>query len=142
MEFNATFIVSAISFIVFTLIMNAIFYKPLEKIVAQRQKFVDETLEEAKIHTQKSEAILKDKEKKLEKTKHEAKKIIVEKADEVKSQKAAITSDAQQKAALTIDSAKEELQRSKEEAQAVLSEETKKLAQDISSKILGKVNNG
>lgn len=138
MEFNATFIASAISFIVFTLIMNAIFYKPLEKVVSERKKFVDETLEEAKSHTEKSELILKDKAKKLEKTKHEAKKIIVEKADEVKNQKAVMTSDAQQKAVATIDSAKEELQKSKDEAQVVLSEETKKLAQDISSKILGK----
>ena len=142
MEFNATFIVSAISFIVFTLIMNAIFYKPLEKVVSERQKFVDETLEEAKLHTEKSEALLKDKAKKLETTKHEAKKIIVEKADEVKNQKALMASEAQQKAAKTIDVAKDELQKSKDVAQEVLSEETKKLAQDISSKILGKVNNG
>ena len=61
MEFNATFIISAISFIVFTLIMNAIFYKPLQKVVSERQKFIDETLEEAKVHTKKSEAILKDR---------------------------------------------------------------------------------
>lgn len=142
MEFNATFIVSAISFIVFTLIMNAIFYKPLNNVVSERQAFIDETIAEAKFHTEKSELILKDKAKKLETTKHEAKKIIVEKADEVKTQKAVMASEAQQKAASTIDSAKEELQKSRDEAQGVLSEETKKLAQDISSKILGKVNNG
>lgn len=139
MEFNATFIASAISFIVFTLIMNAIFYKPLSKTVSERQKFVDDTLKEAKAHSEKSEALLKDKIKKLETTKHDARKIISEKSDEVKDQKSAMASEAQQKATQKIDSAKSELQKSKDEAQAVLSEETKNLAQDIASKILGKV---
>ena len=137
MEFNATFIASAISFIVFTLIMNAIFYKPLQKIVLGRQKFIDDTNEEAKLHREKSEAILKDKERKLEKTKHEAKKIILDKSEEVKTHKAALSADAQQKAARTVESAKDELQKSKNEAQLVLTEETKKLAEAISAKILG-----
>jgi len=139
MEFNATFIVSAISFIVFTMIMNAIFYKPLSRAVAKRQKFIDETLEEAKFHTKKSEAILKDKERKIEKTKHDAKKVILEKTDEVKTQKNILASDAQQKAGKKIDEAKNELQKSESESQIILSDEAKKLAQDISSKILGKV---
>lgn len=139
MEFNATFIVSAISFIVFSIIMNAIFYKPLAKIVSEREKFVNDSLEEAKKNAAKSESILKDKEKKIEKTKHDAKKIIVDKTDEAKSHKANIASDAQQKAVATIDAAKGELQKSQEQAREVLENEAGILAQEISSKILGKV---
>lgn len=137
MEFNATFIVSAISFIVFTFIMNAIFYKPLSDVVEQRQKFIDETNEEAKLHREKSTAILKDREHKLGATKQDAKKIIADKTNEVKSQKSTMTADAQQKAVKTIDGAKEELQTSKGEAQDVLSDKVVNLAQDISSKLLG-----
>ena len=37
MEFNATFIVSVISFIIFTLLMNEILYKPVSKIVEERE---------------------------------------------------------------------------------------------------------
>ena len=47
MEFNATFIVAFVSFIIFTVIMNLILYKPLSKVVAQRQQFIDENYEEA-----------------------------------------------------------------------------------------------
>jgi len=137
MEFNATFIVAFVSFIVFTVIMNLILYKPLSKIVTQRQNFIDEHYKEAKEHTTKSEAILKDKERKLTKTKHDAKQIIVDKTNEVKTQKSTMTSDAQQKAGKTIDSAKEDLQKSKNEAQGVLSNQVIDLAQNISSKILG-----
>lgn len=138
MEFNATFIVAAISFIVFTIIMNAIFYKPLQKIVSEREKFIDETNKEAKLHRENSESILRDKERKVEKTKNDAKKLIVDKADEVKAKKAALAAEAQQKAVQVIGNAKNELQKSQNEAQAVLSAESKNLALDISSKILGK----
>lgn len=137
MEFNATFLVSIISFIVFMLIMNAIFYKPLQKVVFERQKFIDDTTEEAKSHREKSEAILKDKDKKLEKTKHEARKIISDKSEEIKTKKAELTSEAQQKANKQVEAAKGNLNQSKDEAQKVLSDEAQKLAQSISAKILG-----
>ena len=75
MEFNATFLVTAISFIVFCIIMNAIFYKPLEKIVAERKKFIDNTNEEAKHNREKSASILKDRTEKLGSAKQNAKKI-------------------------------------------------------------------
>ena len=38
MEFNATFIITAISFIIFVFLMNTILYRPLEKIVDERAK--------------------------------------------------------------------------------------------------------
>lgn len=137
MEFNATFIASAISFIVFVFIMNAIFYSPIQKIVMQRQKFIDEHYEEAKLNTAKSEAILKDKDRKLEKTKLEAKKIISEKSDEVKAQKASLTSEAYKKSAGKIEEAKGELNKHFDAAQSVLTGESEKLANIISKKILG-----
>lgn len=139
MEFNATFIASAISFIVFSIIMNAIFYKPLGNIVVQRQKFIDETLEEAKAHSAKSQLILRNKKHKLDITRQDAKKIILTKSDEAKAKKAELAQEAQQKASVKIEEAKGELYKSKDEAQGVLSEEVNKLAQDISAKILGQV---
>lgn len=137
MEFNATFIISAISFIIFTMIMNAIFYKPLQNVVDERTKFIDETYEEAKHNKQKADSILRDKHKKVEKTKFDAKKIILDKANESKEQKDLMAKEAQQKAFSEIDSAKGELNKSKSEAQDVLSGNVIDLAQNISSKILG-----
>lgn len=136
MEFNATFLVSIINFIVFTIIMNAIFYKPLQKIVLERQKFIDDTNEEAKTHRKKSEAILKDKEHQLEKTKQDAKKIILEKSDEAKTHKANLAAEAHQKANSEIEVAKTDLHKSSDDAKVILSEETKAIAQKIASKIL------
>lgn len=137
MEFNATFIVSAISFIVFTLIMNAIFYKPLQKVVSERQKFVDDTLSEAKYSREKSESIIKDKENKLSRARHDAKKILQEKAEAAKSLNSENVQAAHEKSNQRIDEAKKELEISEAQAKAFLDEEAKKLAELISTKILG-----
>lgn len=137
MEFNATFIASAISFIVFVFIMNAIFYKPLQSIVDKRQSFIDDTNKETKAHKEKTETVLKDKAKKIESTKHEAKKIITAKTEDVKNEKAKLAAQAQQESAQKVEGAKSELQKSYDEAQGILTDETKKLAQDIAAKILG-----
>lgn len=139
MEFNATFIVSAINFIIFSIIMNAIFYKPLDKIVTERQKFVEETNEDAKIKQKKAEAVVRNKELKIEKTKQDAKKIITSKADDVNTKKIELTTNAQKKAQDDVNSAKVTLNQSVDEVQQGLDEEVKKLADAISSKILGKV---
>lgn len=47
MEFNATFLVSAISFILFVFIMNAILYKPVIKIMEEREAFLKANFDEA-----------------------------------------------------------------------------------------------
>lgn len=139
MEFNATFIVTAISFVIFSIIMNAIFYKPLQKIVDERQNFIEDTNKDAKIKNKKADAIVKDKELKIEKTKQDAKKIITGKAEEVNARKAELASSAQRKAAEDIEVAKNSLNQSVDEAQVGLDLAVEDLATEISSKILGKV---
>ena len=47
MEFNATFFITAISFIVFVFLMNTILYRPLEKIVDEREKLITENYNKA-----------------------------------------------------------------------------------------------
>lgn len=137
MEFNATFLVSAISFIIFVFVMNAIFYKPLEKIVDERKKFVDGNYHEAESHKTRAKKLVKDKEDKLNKASADAKKIMVEKTDLSKAQKETMTTESRQKATDNISQAKEELNKSTQDATQALTSQVVDLAQNISSKILG-----
>ena len=139
MEFNATFIVSAISFVIFTILMNAIFYKPLNRVVTERQKFLEDTNEDVKLKQKKAAAIIKDKELKIEKTKHDAKKIITTKADATNQQKAELTSNSQKNAHEEISVAKDSLNHAVNETKQVLDDEVKNLAGEIVTKILGSV---
>lgn len=141
MEFNATFLISAISFIVFVFIMNAIFYNPLEKIVKERKKFIDENYAEAEIHKTKAAALLKDKEEKLSNAATDAKKIMLDKTTESKVQKDSMTDGTRQKASEEITQAKDELLQSTHDAKNVLKSQIVSLAQSISTKILGEDTN-
>jgi F-type H+-transporting ATPase subunit b len=117
--------------------MNAIFYKPLEKIVAERKKFIDNTNEEAKHNREKSASILNDRTEKLGSARQNAKKIISETSETSKKEKADLAQKAQSKAVSEINSAKDVLVQEKSSAQITLADNVVNLAQDISSKILG-----
>ena len=68
MEFNGTFLVTIISFVLFVFVMNKILYEPINNIVAQRREFVDENLRTADINHKKaneySDAVVDFKNKK------------------------------------------------------------------------------
>lgn len=109
MEFNATFLISAISFILFTLIMKKIFYKPLEKIMDERENFINDNLNDAKNSKDKAEFLLKDKDEKLAKSLIEARTIISKEVDAINKQSVQITAQAKQKSKEDIDLAKQTL---------------------------------
>lgn len=76
MEFNATFLVSAISFIVFVLIMNAILYNPVIKIMEERQAFLDKNEQDTNEANSKAEEFNEKKNAELAKARAEAKNIV------------------------------------------------------------------
>src|SRR5574344_2814858 len=128
--FNATFIVAGISFVIFTIIMNFVFYKPLENIVEKRKKFISDTNEEAKLNREKSDAILKDKAEKITSTKTDARKMISESSDTSKQEKDNLTKSAQSKALNEINAAKDVLNTEKSQAQGALADNVVGLAQN------------
>lgn len=137
MEFNATFIVSAVSFILFTIIMNKIFYKPLEKVMDERQKFINDTKKDAEFSSNKADSILKDRDDKLNKSAIESKKIVTDKVNEANSNYQTLTSNAKQKSQEEITSAKSNLHKEATQSTEELKNKVKDLAEVISSKVLG-----
>lgn len=61
LEFNATFLVSMISFIVFIIIMNAIFYKPILGVIEERENFINDHYNDAKNSKDKAQSLLEQK---------------------------------------------------------------------------------
>ena len=137
MEFNATFLISAISFILFTLIMNKIFYKPLERVMDERQKFIDETKSDAEKSNLKAEAIINDREERLTKSAADSKKLVADKINEANENSKIVTSNAKQKSQEEIASAKSALKNEAQQTTKELKFKVKDLAEVISSKILG-----
>ena len=81
MEFNATFLVSVISFLVFVFIMNKIFYAPLTRIVDERNELLDANYSDAKKFDDDAEGILRDRDNRLADTDAKSRKIISDKIE-------------------------------------------------------------
>lgn len=137
MEFNATFIVSIISFILFTLIMNEILYKPVTKIVEEREHLINENYENAHASNEKASAIYADREDKLNKTAAENKKLTAEKLADANNQAKIKTNEAKQNSVEQINSAKSELINKSEVLNNELNSRIDGLAENISAKVLG-----
>ena len=134
MEFNATFIVAFVSFIVFVFIMNIILYKPINDIVKKRKNYIDANYNEAKNNSEKTKSILEDRKNKLSKARFEAKQNVDEKVNLAKGEKDKITSDAKNQAKEKIEQERLNNINASNEAKNALKGEVKNLAQIICDK--------
>lgn len=137
MEFNATFLVSAISFIMFTIIMNIIFYKPIEKIMDERQKYINDAKNDAFNSNSKADTIMKNRESRLNQSISDSKKLVAEKVNKANENSKILTGQAKQKSQEEIASAKSNLQNEANLATNELRSKVKDLAEVISSKVMG-----
>lgn len=87
LEFDGTFIFALISFIVFMLIMNLILYRPITKIMEERQKFYDKNKNTVLESKKKAEEILKAGEDEVLSAKLEAASILQSTQDKIKTDK-------------------------------------------------------
>lgn len=137
MEFNATFFVSVISFLVFVFIMNKIFYAPLTKIIGQRKELLDTNYNDAKQFNDDADSILRDRDERMSDVDQKSRKLISDKIEEENAKAKNLTVQAFQKSSDEIQARKNELQKEKEEAMPVLNSKVLGLAESISSKVLG-----
>ena len=137
MEFNATFIVAFVSFIIFTFVMNSILYKPICDIVTKRKKMVDSNYDEANKNIDKKVAILLERDEKLKDAVNQAKELLAQKTLEITHKRDLITENARNDAQKNIDDYNKYYEKAASQAKEILQNETVVLAQLISDKILG-----
>lgn len=136
MEFNATFFISALSFIVFTFVMNAIFYKPLTRIIEERETYIKGAVDDAQNSEELASKLLKDKDDRLLKTDEETRKILTSSAQDANIKGDALSNEAKRQAQMKICAAKESLHTETEQVQNELKLKVKELAEEIASKVL------
>ena len=138
MEFNATFLIAAISFIVFVFIMNQILYKPMAKIVQMREKYISDNENAANEATTNANALIDDKNEKTKNANQEAGKIIAEAANNAKEQRTQLVNDAQINFRNQIEENKKHLSDEKNNVKNSMAGNTQELASSIISKIIGR----
>lgn len=138
-EFNATFIVAMLSFVLFIMIMNVIFYKPILNIMRKREEYINSNYSKAKEFSQKADEFETQRNEKIQETQAECRmniKNIVEKAQDDANLK---TSEAREQAKKEIQVKKDTLNVEEQNLKnAVKSTVVSNLASSITSKLLGK----
>lgn len=137
MEFNGTFLVTIISFVLFVFVMNKILYEPISNIVAQRREFVDENLRTADINHKKANEISAQKEEKLKGARNDARNKYSDAVVDFKNKKNDILKNAQCDADNELMQTYENLNNLSNEAKEGLKGRMTDLANDIVEKMIG-----
>lgn len=142
MEFNATFLISAISFIVFVLIMKNIFYEPIEKIINERNALIDENSAVTKKNNSNSEKFIEQRAERLNNANLKGKNIMIEKSDVAKKEKIRLIAEAKKNSTDDVRANQSELKSICDNSVNELNSEVENLANSITQKLFGdKINN-
>ena len=137
MEFNGTFLVSIITFIVFVFLMNKILYAPILNIMEERKNFINGNYKSAQDNEAKISSISEEKESLLADAKETARDKYNEKLSDYKNKRAEIVSDAQNSAKEEIEKSEIELLNLSNEVKDGLKSSMTDLANDIVEKVIG-----
>ena len=137
LEFNATFLIAMISFIIFMIIMNAVLYKPLARISGEREKLISKNYEDASITDKKNETLKKQYESCIEKSRILAKENFTKKLSGYRIRKENIITSAKNIAKRDLAILNAELNGDEREAKLLLKNKIVNLANCAASKILG-----
>lgn len=137
MEFNGTFFASIISFLVFVFLMNKVLYAPMEKIVAERRRVIDENYNSADEFADKAQKLETKVQEELDTAKDNARQKYDEILGSFKEQKSEIVKQAQDSSLGELETSYEALNNVSNEAKENLKSRMTDLANDIAEKILG-----
>lgn len=137
-EFNATFLVAMLSFVVFIFIMNAIFYKPILSIMRKRDEYINSNYETAKEYTNQANTFNAEHDATIAQTQAKCRisiKNVVEDAQEFAIGK---TRAARDQAKAKIQSKKDALLKDEQNLKNIVkSTVVNDLASSIASKVFG-----
>ncbi len=137
LEFNATFFVAMLSFIIFMMIMNSILYKPLARIQKERAEIIEKENIATKLTEEKTENLKQQQQANIEKSRIIAKDNFNKKVSEYKEKKETILSTARDLAKKDLAIANAELEGDEREAKLLLKAQLNDLASAVASKVLG-----
>jgi len=142
MEFNATFLASILSFLVFVFIMNAILYKPILDIIEKRKKYIEDNYIEAENNKAKTQALIDDKNQKIDATNKKSKNIVFENSEKIKQENSLLIKEKTDEIKAGTEVKKQELYREKDEIKNSLNYDVNEVADIITSKFLNNEQEG
>jgi F-type H+-transporting ATPase subunit b len=138
-DFNATLPLEALQFILLTVALTFIFYKPIGQLIEKRETLISNNLKEASEKLLKADELSRQYEKQLKEAKAEAEEIIAQAEREAKEIVAEEINQARAAAAVLIEATHKEFESEKIMAFRQLESRIDALSDLIKQKVLGKV---
>ena len=136
-DFDATLPLMAIQFVLLTAIMNALFFKPMAKIVEGREGFIRSSKRESKERLEKAKTLASKYEQDLADTRREAQSTLAAAQAEAKKVADEQIAEAQKQVQAELMQVIKELDAQKESAMGQLSGDADRLSEQILEKLLG-----
>lgn len=136
-DFDATLPLMALQFLVLVAVLDAVFYKPLTKVIDERDEYIRKKLLEAQEQVAKTNNITKQYELELAATRRNSQATIA--AAQADAQKIATVKlqEAQAEATKQREQAQREIDQQKAEAMSSLEQQVDALSRQILEKLLG-----
>ncbi len=136
-DFDATMLVMALQFILLAFVLNAIFYKPLNKVLDERAAYIRQQETEALERLAKAEKLALEYEQKLGDARRQSQATIASAQEEAKKLAAGQLATAQREAQAKKEAAAQEIEQQRQEALRTLEQQVGALSQQILEKLLG-----
>ena len=137
-DFNATLPLMAIQFILLTVVLTFLFYKPVSKVIDERETYITGNLSQASEKLVKADELYKQYDEQLKTARLNAQEIIASSEKEAKDAVALEIGQARTDAANLIAQTNKELEAQKSLALEKLETQVDELSQLIKEKLLGK----
>ena len=137
-DFNATLPLMAIQFILLTVVLTFIFYKPVSKVIDERETYINGNLTTASEKLIKADELYKEYDEQLKTARVSAQAIIAQSEKEAKDIVAVEINQARQDATKLIERTNKDLEAQKSLALQQLETQVDELSQLIKEKLLGK----
>ena len=136
-EFNATFIIAMLSFVVFIMIMNAIFYRPVLNIIRKREEYINSNYEDSSKNEKTAKELEENRNSQINATQTKCRKDFYTAVNKLQESAAGKIKDAKENNKAIIQTEKDRLSKEEMELQQRLQGSVvEDLANSITEKLL------
>ena len=138
-EFNATFIVAMLSFALFIIIMNAIFYNPILSIMRKREKYINSNYADSKKFEESAAEFEQTHAQKIKETQDKCRQEFKERIGEVQTIATSELRNARENSKTEIQNRKDNLY---QKENRIKDELNRTVVKDLANDITKKLTNG
>ena len=139
-DFNATLPLMALQFLALTIVLNIVFYKPVNKVLDERDEYIRNSLTTASASLLKANELTEIYENKLAESRKNAQTLIKNAQQEAQEIVSNQIQEAQQEAEILLENAYNQLNVQKDQALKSLEIQLDVLSDQIRSKLLDNIN--